>query len=243
MSAGIGIAEVATTFGAGILTFISPCVLPIIPSYLVYISGASFDDLADQEKFSRLRMTTFFHSLMFVLGFSLIFVILGASATFIGRFLSAHTDIVLKVSGAVVFFFGLHLSGLVKLGFLMQDHRLDVKTKPAGFLGSFLVGLAFGAGWTPCVGPLLGTALGLASTQGTVWSGIVLLGAYAMGIGIPFIIASLTFNHFLAYSAKLKRYLNHFTVGGGIFLMIIGVLMFMGWFGLVSDWVKGLFGG
>lgn len=241
MTANIGIAEIAATFGIGFLTFVSPCVLPIIPSYLAYISGTSFEDLTDDQQTSGIRAKTFIHSLMFVLGFSLIFIILGASATFIGRFLSAHISLITKIAGAVVIFFGLHLSGLVKLNFLMQEHRMDVKEKPAGLAGSFLVGLAFGAGWTPCVGPLLGTALGLASTKDTVLSGIVLLGAYAMGMGLPFLLASLAFNHFLSYSKKLKKYMDKFTMASGIFLIVMGVLMISGLFGPLSSWIQGIF--
>ncbi len=241
MSGAIGITDIATTFGIGVLTFISPCVLPIIPSYLAYISGTSFDDLTDETKTAQIRLKTFLHSLMFVLGFSLIFIILGATATFIGSFLNEHLSIIVKVAGALVIFFGLHLAGWVRIPFLMQEHRMDVKEKPAGLAGSFLVGLAFGAGWTPCVGPMLGTALGLASTKDTVTAGIVLLGAYALGMGIPFLIASLAFNHFLAYSQKIKRHMETITKGAGIFLILVGILMVTGLFAPITMWFQGLF--
>lgn len=238
----IGIKDVAVTFGIGILTFVSPCVLPIIPSYLAYISGTSFEDLTDETKTSEIRKKTFIHSLMFVLGFSIIFIVLGASATLIGKFLQKHINILMKIAGVLIFFFGLHLAGILKLQFLMQEHRVDVKEKPAGLVGSLLVGLAFGAGWSPCVGPLLGSALALASTKQTVGAGIILLGAYSLGMGIPFILAALAFNHFMAASKKMRRYMETFTKAAGVFLMIMGIVMFMGWFDLISMWIQGLFG-
>lgn len=229
-----GIIEIATAFGVGFLTFISPCVLPIIPSYLAYISGTSFDDLSDETKAAKLRKTIFLHSLSFVIGFTLIFVALGATATLIGSFLRNHLNVIIKIAGAVVFFFGLHLAGILKLNLLMKDHRVELKEKPAGFIGSILVGMAFAAGWTPCVGPLLGTALTLASTKDTVTSGIILLSVFALGLGVPFIIASIAFGSFLKYTMKFKRYLQYFTTAAGVFLMIIGITLFMGWFGALS---------
>ncbi|MFP4496712.1 MAG: cytochrome c biogenesis CcdA family protein [Vulcanimicrobiota bacterium] len=236
----VGAVEIGTSFGIGFLTFISPCVLPIIPSYLAYITGTSFEDLTDKEKKDKLKFITLKHSIMFVLGFGLIFTLLGATATMIGSFLREHMAVINKIAGIIVFFFGLHLAGIIKLSFLMQEHRMEVKNKPAGYFGSFLVGLAFGAGWTPCVGPLLGTAFALASTHSTVLSGVLMLGAFSLGLGIPFILASLAFNTFLDYSKKFKRHLNIFTTIAGVFLMLIGVTLFFGWFGYISAWLTSL---
>ncbi len=233
--------DIATAFGIGFLTFISPCILPVIPSYLAYISGTSFEELSGENVSPQVRKRTVTHSIMFVIGFSIIFTALGATASLIGSFLKAHIDVITKIAGFIVFFFGLHLAGVIKLTFLMQEHRMEVKEKPAGLIGSLLVGMAFGAGWTPCVGPMLGTAFALASTKDTMWAGVILLFAFSLGLGIPFILSALAFNSFMTYSAKFRRHLETFTKISGVFLMIIGITLFMGWFSKLSTWIMSMF--
>jgi cytochrome c-type biogenesis protein len=230
MAIQVSVLETLGAVGAGFLSFISPCILPIIPSYIAFITGVSFEELTDEEKSAQVRKKILTHSLLFVLGFSIIFVLLGASATTIGSLLKQHMNMITKVAGAIVFFFGLHLTGLIKINFLMQEHRVDVRQKPAGLIGSLLMGMAFGAGWTPCVGPFLGSALALASSKGTVADGIILLGGYSLGLGIPFILAALGMNKFLKYAGKLKKHFHIFTIASGALLMIMGILLFTGIF-------------
>jgi cytochrome c-type biogenesis protein len=234
MTIQVTLLETLGALAAGFLSFISPCILPIIPSYIAYITGVSFEELTDREKSLQIRKKILTHSLMFVLGFSLIFIMLGASATSIGAVLRQHLNIITKVAGVIIFLLGLHLTGLIKVNLLMQEHRMDVKQKPAGMIGSLLMGIAFGAGWTPCVGPFLASALALASSKGTVTDGIILLGGYSIGLGIPFILAALGMNTFLNYAQKIKKHFHIFTIGSGILLMIMGILVFTGLFGDLS---------
>lgn len=241
MGNSISFAEILTYFLGGIISFISPCVFPIIPSYIAYITGISFEDLTDESKAKQIRKKTILHSIMFVLGFSIIFITLGATATLIGSFLTRHMAIIMKGAGVIIIIFGLHLAGIIQIPFLMAEHRVEMKEKPVGYLGSFLMGLAFGAGWTPCIGPLLGTALVYASSKDTVWAGVIMLSAYSLGLGIPFILVSLTFNSFLNYSAKFRKYLRHITVFSGVLLILVGITMIMNWFSLISGWFTQFF--
>jgi cytochrome c-type biogenesis protein len=234
MTIQVNLWETLGAFAAGFLSFISPCILPIIPSYIAYITGVSFEELTDKEKSLQVRKKVLTHSLLFVMGFSLIFVMLGATATTVGAFLRQHLNIITKIAGVIIFLLGLHLTGLIKVKFLMQEHRMDVKEKPAGLIGSLLMGIAFGAGWTPCVGPFLASALALASSKGTAVDGIILLGGYSIGLGIPFILAALGMNTFMSYSQKIKKHFQIFTTASGVLLMIMGILVFTGLFGDLS---------
>jgi cytochrome c-type biogenesis protein len=234
MAVQLSIVETLGAVLAGFLSFLSPCVLPIIPSYIAYITGVSFEELTDKEKSVMVRKKIFIHSLLFVTGFSLIFVMLGATATTFGAFLRQHIVLLTRIAGTIIFILGLHLTGLIRIKFLMQDHRVDVKQKPSGMIGSFLMGLAFGAGWTPCVGPFLASALTMASTKGTAAEGMILLGSYSIGLGIPFILAALGMNTFLNYSQKVKKHFHIFTIISGGLLMLMGILMFTGLFTQIS---------
>ena len=211
-------------FTAGILSFISPCVLPLIPSYLTYITGISFDELVDNQSRS-VRRRTLFHSLFFILGFTLVFVALGASATYVGNFFQENQILIRRVGGVIVILLGIHITGLVKLNFLEREKRFDFNNKPLGYLGSVFVGIAFAAGWTPCIGPILASILLYASTSENVGSGVILLVAYSMGLGLPFLISALAFNTFLAYFSRFNRYLRIVSIVSGIFLVIIGLLL------------------
>lgn len=224
-------------FGGGLLSFFSPCVLPVIPSYVSYITGISFEDLTGEQDKGRIRKVTLKNSLFFIAGFSLIFILLGASSSFLGRILSDYQDIIRKVGGVMIVIMGLYIAGILKIGFLMQDKRLHLQNKPAGLLGSFLVGTAFATGWTPCIGPVLGSILLYASTANSVTSGIELLTAYALGLGIPFLITSLAINTALSYFKKINRYMRVVSVVSGLFLVVVGIMLFTGTFNVLSQYM------
>jgi len=183
----------AAAFAAGLLTFLSPCILPIIPAYISYITGISFDQLKDGQN-REIRKKIFIHSLLFILGFSFVFVTLGASASFLGKLLIAHRVIIGRVGGAIVILFGLYLMGAFKLDFLNKQKRADVKLQKGSKIGSLLLGITFAAAWTPCVGPILGSVLMLAGTRESMLQGVALLSAYSLGIAIPFIASALLLN-------------------------------------------------
>ena len=190
-------------FTAGLFSFVSPCVLPIVPSYLCYITGLSFEELSVASPSRQsIKWITIKNSLMFIAGFSLVFILFGATATSLGQFLHFYQATVRKVGGAIVILLGLYIMGILKLGFLMSDKRIHLQNKPAGLAGSFVVGIAFASGWTPCVGPILGTILLYASTENSVLNGITLLTAYSLGIGLPLFLLSLGFNSFLSTYKK-----------------------------------------
>ncbi|MCL5977773.1 MAG: cytochrome c biogenesis protein CcdA [Nitrospirae bacterium] len=224
-------------FGGGLLSFFSPCVLPVIPSYVSYITGISFEDLTGEQDKGRIRKVTLKNSLSFIAGFSLIFILLGASSSFLGSILSDYQDTVRKIGGVLIVVMGLYIAGILKIGFLMQDKRLHLQNKPAGLLGSFFVGTAFAAGWTPCIGPILGSILLYASTANSVTSGIELLTAYALGLGIPFLITSLAINTALSYFKKINRYMRVVSVVSGLFLVVVGILLFTGTFNVLSQYM------
>lgn len=224
-------------FGGGLLSFFSPCVLPVIPSYVSYITGISFEDLTGEQDKGRIRKVTLKNSLSFIAGFSLIFILLGASSSFLGSILSDYQDTVRKIGGVLIVVMGLYIAGILKIGFLMQDKRLHLQNKPAGLLGSFFVGTGFAAGWTPCIGPVLGSILLYASTANSVTSGIELLTAYALGLGIPFLITSLAINTALSYFKKINRYMRVVSVVSGLFLVVVGILLFTGTFNVLSQYM------
>ena len=177
---------------AGIFSFLSPCVLPLVPSYLTFVTGMSLEDLQEGVD----RKNTMTHAVLFVLGFSLIFILLGASASFLGQFFRAYEIWIARIGGLVIIVLGLHLAGVFRLMPLMQEKRLHLANKPAGYLGTLGVGMAFGAGWTPCIGPVLGAILTYGFSQDTMWAGVGLLAVYSLGLAIPFLIEALALNCF-----------------------------------------------
>ena len=213
-------------FSAGFLSFVSPCVLPLVPSYVSYITGLSLEELTSPEGKARARRVAVKNSLMFILGFSTIFISLGASATVIGRFFLINQALIRQIGGVLIIFFGLYVMGIFKPALLMRDARIRLQNKPAGYIGSFLVGIAFAAGWTPCVGPILGSILLFASGSNSVWTGMGLLTVYSLGLGIPLFISSLSVQTFLAYFKKTARYLWLVSGVSGLFLVAVGVLIF-----------------
>jgi cytochrome c-type biogenesis protein len=212
-------------FGAGFLSFISPCVLPLIPGYLSFVSGVSLEEMRDDTAVAA-RRQVLVTSLAFVLGFSLVFIALGASASAIGKFLFRNSTILTKVAGALVIVFGLHTMGVFRLPFLESEKRLQAGAKPKSLFGAVMVGMAFGFGWTPCIGPILSGILTLAGSRETVREGVVMLAVYSLGLGIPFLLASLTINKFFAVSARLRRHYHAIEVTSGALLVGIGLLLF-----------------
>lgn len=210
---------------AGILSFLSPCVLPLIPSYISFITGISFEDLEREGDRKRTRLLTLANSLSFILGFSAVFIGLGASSSTIGRFFTGFQDWIRIAGGLLMIFFGLFVSGLFQLPFLVKERRLHLSGKPAGYIGSFAVGMAFAAAWTPCIGPILGTILVYAGTQGSAAYGVKLLALYSLGFAIPFLFASLAFNTFLSYSMRIRKYMKYIMAACGILLMVFGFLL------------------
>jgi cytochrome c-type biogenesis protein len=224
-------------FIAGLLSFVSPCVLPLIPSYITYITGISFADLQSEHPSHVIRQKTIFHSLSFILGFTTVFVLLGASATFIGTFLSENATIIRKVGGVLLVLLGIHVTGLFPLRFLLGEKRISIKHKPAGYVGSYLVGIAFAAGWTPCIGPILAAILAVAATEERVYQGILLLFLYSLGLGVPFFLSALAMHRFMVLFNRFKKYIHLFEIITGVFLVVIGVLLYTNWLSRLSGYV------
>jgi cytochrome c-type biogenesis protein len=216
-------------FGAGFASFISPCVLPLVPGYISFVSGVSLESMRGGEgagTAARGSMRKIIpNSLLFILGFSVVFVALGASATFLGQFLVEKMNIFSKIAGVVVIIFGLHVMGVFRIPFLQYEKRFHAGSKPLGLAGSFLVGLAFAFGWTPCIGPILGAILAFASTQENVKEGIYLLSAYSLGLGLPFFLTALAMNTFLSLSKGIKAHFRIVEVVSGILLVLVGILI------------------
>ena len=215
-------------FVAGLLSFVSPCVLPLIPGYLSFVSGVSLEEMRggdDAQGTARARGKVLLSSLGFICGFTLVFVSLGASASAVGEFLMSRLSILGKVAGAIIILFGLHMMGVLKIGWLYNEKRVQTQKKPAGPLGAVVVGIAFAFGWTPCIGPILAAILAIAASKDTVWQGIELLLAYSLGLGIPFLITSLAINQFFAVFARIRKHYRAIEVASGVLLIAVGVLM------------------
>lgn len=227
-----------TAFVFGLLSFISPCVLPIVPGYLSYISGVSFEEMRDDANRSAVRRKILRNSLLFVAGFSLVFIVLGASATYVGQFLKDNLNLIGKIAGAVIIVFGLHMIGLFKISFLNYEKRFHSGGKSLGMFGAFVVGLAFAFGWTPCIGPILAAILTIASQQETVGEGIMLLTAYSAGLGVPFVLTGLSVTVFFSFFNKLKKHLHTVEVVGGILLVIVGILIMTNMLSVLSGYLS-----
>ncbi|MFH0886642.1 MAG: cytochrome c biogenesis protein CcdA [bacterium] len=221
----------------GFLAFTSPCVLPLIPAYLAYISGMTFAEMTKKEMADKVRQKTMLHSLFFILGFTLVFVFLGTSASAFGGFLKGNRDLIRILGGLLIIIMGLFLIGIVKIQNFYREYKFSLSHKPLGYTGSFLVGVTFAAGWTPCVGPILATILVLASQTESVYHGMILLFFFSLGMAVPFLIISLFVNTFLTYFQEAKKYLHHIQVGAGIFLVIVGFLMLTGWFNRIAQFL------
>ncbi|HET7587316.1 MAG TPA: cytochrome c biogenesis protein CcdA [Gammaproteobacteria bacterium] len=219
---------------AGIVSFLSPCVLPLVPGYLSYISGVSQQDFALAasneavvDRAALLRGVTA-NALFFVLGFTTIFVALGASATSIGRFLFQSSPVFTRIAGAVIIVFGLHITGLLRIPFLYREKRYQTSERPRSLAGAYGIGMAFAFGWTPCIGPILGGVLAMAATQGTVTEGVGLLTVYSLGLGVPFILAALGFNYLISFITRFRRFFRGVEIVAGVLLIAVGVLVLTG---------------
>ncbi|MBN1837651.1 MAG: cytochrome c biogenesis protein CcdA [Spirochaetales bacterium] len=216
--------NVLIAFAAGVLSFLSPCILPLIPSYLSLVGGVSYDELSE-GKSGRLRV--FLRTLLFVLGFSIVFILLGVLFSGTGGFLSGASRILNIVAGSLVILLGLNFV-FNFLKFMTVERRVHVSAKPAGSLGAILLGMAFGAGWTPCVGPILASILFLAGSSGQVLQGSVLLAFYSLGLGVPFLLAGLFFAQFLKQRDRLRAHFKTLRIASGAFLVLIGLLILLG---------------
>jgi cytochrome c-type biogenesis protein len=212
-------------FAAGVFSFLSPCVLPLIPSYLSFVSGVSVEEMRGAQAAARVRTRVVLNSAAFILGFSLVFVSLGASASFLGGLFLGYRNFIRLMGGAFVVLVGLYLVGLFKIAALERYLQFNLKDKPAGYLGSVLVGITFAVAWTPCVGPVLGAVLALAGASGEVGRGIFLLSSYAAGLALPFFLSALAVNSFFQFSQRFRRYIHAVHVMGGVLLIIVGVLL------------------
>jgi len=227
-------------FFAGVLSFVSPCVLPLIPGYLSFVSGVTLDEMrgtsaAGGSAPSDVRRRAVVMSIAFVLGFSLVFISLGASATAIGSLLMEHLSILGKIAGVVIILFGLHMMGVLKIGMLYSEKRMQTSGKPAGFFGAMLVGIAFAFGWTPCIGPILAAILAVAAAQESVGEGVKLLAVYSAGLGVPFILTSLAINKFFAASARIRKHYHTIEVISGVLLVVVGTLIFTNRFTVIAQ--------
>lgn len=225
-------------FLAGLVSFLSPCVLPIVPSYVSFVTGMSLDELRDADHTAGRRHAAL-HAALFVLGFSLLFVGLGASATALGSVLTRSLPLLQQIGGVIIVAFGLEMIGVLRVAALLRERRLHLSTKPLGAFGSVAAGIAFGAGWTPCIGPVLASILLYAGIETTMTRGMLLLGAYALGLGIPFFVAAVAFNAFLTRTQWLRRWMVPIKRATGIFLVIVGILLFTGRFAALSNFFAG----
>jgi cytochrome c-type biogenesis protein len=217
--------SIPMAFLAGILSFLSPCVLPLLPSYVSFITGISFEQLTSEKDRKRVRFLTITNSLAFVAGFSAVFISLGASSSFFGQILYKYREWIRIGGGVLVIIFGLFISGFAKFDFLLREKRIHLHGKPAGYLGSFLVGMTFAAAWSPCIGPILGTILLYAASEGSTSYGLKLLSVYSIGLGLPFFLSSLALNTFLSYSNLLYRFMRIIMLLSGLLLIIFGIML------------------
>lgn len=231
----------AVAFTAGFLTFLSPCLLPIIPSFIAYITGISLNDLNDPVKKSAAKRRSIIHSLLFIIGFSIVFILLGLTATVIGKALFQYQKFIQMAGGILIILFGLYLMGVLRFDFLGKEVKIKVRTEGASYLGSFLIGVTFAAAWTPCAGPILGSILLLAGTKTSIIEGAKLLSVYSLGIALPFLITALLVNTFVVYLNKLKKLISAVNMISGVFLVIVGVLIMTNYLNVIAMKLEMLF--
>ncbi|HYR31497.1 MAG TPA: cytochrome c biogenesis protein CcdA [Gemmatimonadales bacterium] len=224
----------AVAFAAGLLSFLSPCVLPLIPSYVGFLTGLTVEEM------QRRRGAALLHAAWFVAGFSFIFMALGASASALGNLLLHYQVWLGRVGGVLVLLFGLYLLGVLRPAFLMRERKIEFASKPIGYVGSALVGMTFGAAWTPCIGPILGGILTLAAARGSVWQGTILLGVYALGLAVPFLITAFALDRFLAWFQRFRPYIVWVDRVAGALLVLLGILLVTDRFTLLASWLQGL---
>jgi len=228
----------AGVFVAGLLSFVSPCVLPLIPAYISFLGGASLKQLTEEGGVDDATARRVFYSaIAFVFGFATVFIALGATATVISNVLAQNSLILGRIAGVIIVIFGLHYMGLFKIGFLNFDKRFHLENKPAGLIGAYVLGLAFAFGWTPCVGPILASVLMVAASGDSIGYGVSLLSVYAAGIGIPFLIAAFAVKPFMAFMTKFRRHMHKVEIAVGLLLVVTGVVIFTGDINLIANWL------
>ena len=258
--------SVMVALGAGLLSFLSPCVLPLVPSYLSFIAGVSFDDFKRTQSDSKLLRKVVLNSLLFIVGFSAVFMLLGVSLGWVGEKFARHQESIRMIAGLLIAFFGFYISGVLEffakvadfaerkwarhavLGiipllcrplwvgrYLTRSLQFHVGNRPAGYVGAVLVGFSFAVGWTPCVGPILGAILTWAASEARWQSGLLLLGAYSVGLGIPFLLSSIAINSFFHFFSKFKHYIEIVHIGGGLLLILVGILIFTGYLTVLNS--------
>lgn len=225
---------IAIAFTAGLLSFLSPCVLPLIPSYVTFITGLSLEDV------QRARRAALIHALLFVLGFTVIFLALGATATAVGQLLNYRRHWLAQVGGVLIIVFGLYMLGVFNITAFSRERRVQIADKPAGYLGTVLVGVAFGAGWTPCIGPILGSILTYTASEADYRRGLALLLAYSLGLAVPFLLAALAVERFLHFFARVRSRMVWVTRVAGVLLIAVGVLMVTNYFTVLASALQGL---
>ncbi len=232
MESTAGSLGIFIAFSAGLLSFLSPCVLPLVPSYVTFITGMTLEDLQHTKR------ETLLHAIVFVCGFSLIFLALGAGATVFGQIMLRYRDWISRVGGVLIIVFGLYMLGVFNLGLLARDTRLHIANKPIGYLGTLVVGIAFGAGWSPCIGPILGAILTMAANEADLQRGLVLLAAYSAGLAVPFLLAALMVDKFLEVFAKMRHQMVWVNRIAGAMLVLVGVLMVTNRFTMLATWLQ-----
>jgi cytochrome c-type biogenesis protein len=230
-SGGVGI---AIAFMAGLLSFLSPCVLPLVPSYVTFITGLSVEDV------TKSRRLAVIHALLFISGFTLIFLMLGAGATTLGFVVKSNRVWMARIGGALIIVFGLYLLGVLNIGVFARERRVHLADKPMGYLGSVLVGITFGAGWSPCIGPILGAILTYTASEANLQRGMLLLFAYSMGLAVPFLAAAFAVDWFLKVFARFKGYLGYVQKVAGVLLIIVGLLMVTNYFTILATMLQAL---
>jgi len=219
---------------AGFISFVSPCVLPLIPGYLSFISGVSMEEMQSRENRGEVTRKVAINSLFFVMGFSVVFILLGWAASSVGRFLLSYLHIFNKIAGVVLVILGLHVMGILRIRFLNYEKRFQARTKPIGVWGAFLIGLAFAFGWTPCIGPILGSVLTMAANSESQWQGVGLLTVYSAGLGIPFFLTAMAFNRFIGFFGWMRKHFRAVEIVSGVFLVTVGVLIFTNYLTIIA---------
>jgi cytochrome c-type biogenesis protein len=224
--------------GAGVLSFASPCVLPLIPAYLCFLGGASLDELTAEGGVDKhVQRRVFISAIAFVLGFATVFVMLGATATAVSNMVAENINILSKIAGVIIVIFGLHYMGVFKIGFLNFEKRVHIESKPTSLIGAYIIGLAFAFGWTPCVGPILATILMVAASGDDVMYGVSLLAVYAAGIGFPFLLAAFAVKPFMAFLGRFRKHMRTVELSIGGLLVVTGIAIFTGSLAEVSNWI------